>query len=63
MFVKISDDDQLREVALPDIDARSLMGNTEGSMSMVAGDFVVRCVCLVFCDCVAVGGVQSSREP
>lgn len=37
---QISDDDQLREVPLPDIDARSLMGDTQGSMSMVAGDFV-----------------------
>jgi len=34
-------------VSLPDVDVRAMMRETHGSMSMVAGDFVVRFLYLV----------------
>ena len=38
---QVSDEDQLREVPLPDIDVQEVMRETKGCMSVVAGDFVV----------------------
>ena len=41
---QVSDEDQLREVPLPDIDVQEVMRQTQGCMSVVAGDFVVLAV-------------------
>ena len=38
---QLSDDDQLREATLPDVDVVEMMHESGGAISMVAGDFVV----------------------